>query len=143
MRKPLGEGILYVHREKGDEMDETDYAELLFGAVFGVDDPEAEGTAGVIEHRQQDQPTHTVLMHRTFPTYTEAMWINAYGAVRLIVVTCLPALTVDGRTLRGVVREIPVGYRDMATAEAFRARFEKVVDCYLGMGWQRKEHEIR
>jgi hypothetical protein len=35
----------------------------------------------------------------------------------------------------GVVRDIPVGWRDLASAETFRTRFESVVGSYLAEGW--------
>jgi hypothetical protein len=84
-------------------------------------------------------PAATVLMHRTFPTYTESMWINGYPKIRTIVVTC-PAVHINPSvSLPGVVRELPVGWRDMATAETFLTRFYGVVGSYEDQGWKRKD----
>lgn len=80
-------------------------------------------------------PAFTVLMHRTFPTYTESVWINAYPRIRSIVIThpCVAGLP-------GLVKELPVGWRDMASPDALRSRFDKTVRSYTDMGWQIKPH---
>lgn len=95
------------------------------------------------EHRTQDVPTHTALFTRTFPTYTETMWVHAYVNARVIVVT-YPGLTIrgDNRPMPGVIREIPVGWRDMASAETFRSKFERVVESLARGGWSRKPHGV-
>lgn len=104
----------------------------MFGPLSGTDCGHLDE-----EHFIRDTPAHTALFHRTFPTYTESMWINAFPSIRCIVVTH-PA--VDG--LPGVVRTLSVAGRAMASAEAFRIRFEQVIDSYVGQGWVRKQIRI-
>lgn len=96
------------------------------------------------DHRTQDVPTHTALFTRTYPTYTETMWVHAYANARVIVVTYPGILMRDepGKTMPGVIRELPVGWRDMASAETFRKRFEHTVDSLTREGWQRKPHGV-
>lgn len=83
-------------------------------------------------------PALTVLFHRTFPTYTETMWVHGYPAIRSITITHLAV-----GDLPGCVRTIPVGWRDMASADTFRARFEQIVQLYAGEGWKRKDHVVK
>jgi hypothetical protein len=90
------------------------------------------------DHRIGDTPSDTALLHRKAGGYREVMWINGYPAVRYIIVTTPEVVIAPGVTMPGVVREIPIGYRDVATRDAFKARFEKVVGSYLAMGWERK-----
>lgn len=105
------------------------------------DDPWALAEAGWrmgIEHREQNAPAETVLLHRAHETYTESMWVQGYPALRMIVITH-PRVG----NLPGIVRTLPVGWRDMASAEAFRARFFATVEQYSGFGWVRKDHTAR
>lgn len=95
------------------------------------------------EHQAQNRPAYTALLHRTFPTYTEVMWIHLYPQVKRIFVTYPSVAIPGGRDLPGFVQEISVAPRDMRSPERLRDRFETSVDSYLGMGWTRKEHEIR
>jgi hypothetical protein len=101
------------------------------------------------EHEAKDRPAEVVLLHRSFPTYTESMWITGYPAIRAIVVSC-PEVRVPAsaavpveHVFPGAVRELPVGWRDMRSAETFRAKFAQVVESYEGMGWTRKDPSVR
>lgn len=83
------------------------------------------------------EPALTATLYRTWPTHTETMWAHGYPHIRLIVLT-FPAVRLGGTELSGVVRELPVGWRDMATPETFRTRFEKYVQDYVEMDWVRQ-----
>lgn len=86
-------------------------------------------------------PAFTALFHRTFPTYTEAMWINGYPNIRAVVVTH-PQVPMPGGMLPGAIFTVPVGVRAMASADAFRIAYERVVTAHTAQGnWIRKSHE--
>lgn len=101
----------------------------------------AEELAGELmemEHLTQDVPAVTALLHRAFPTYREVMWIRGYPNAKTIVIT-VPAIQLAAdTTMPGVIRNVPVGWRDLASAETFRARFEAVVASYVAQEWQVK-----
>lgn len=99
----------------------------------GAEDIAAEVMSG--EHLIKHVPAHVALFVRTFPTYTETMLIQGFPAAKLITVSH-PAVA----DIPGCVRELPVGWRDMATAETFRARFEQVVGVHADFGWRRVRH---
>lgn len=120
--------------------------DLSFWGVEGSDEPmsmadEWDGSEAVAaqlmmeEHRTQHAPAHTAVFIRTFPAYTETMVIRGFPNAKLIVVSH-PAVA----GLPGCVRELPVGWRDMASAETFRAKFESVVGTFSGNGWRRVRH---
>jgi hypothetical protein len=92
------------------------------------------------DHLRQDEPGPAVLMHRQGKfgdvTRTESLWINGYPAARLITVTALPIPLPDGGEVRGVVKEIPVGWRDLDSPDAFRERLDAIARAYLAEGWQ-------
>jgi hypothetical protein len=95
-----------------------------------------------MEHLTQDVPTETTLLHRTFPTYREIMWIRGYPRAKAIVIT-VPAIRLAAdTTMPGVIRNIPVGWRDLASAETFRARFDAVVTSYVAQEWQVKDASV-
>lgn len=97
------------------------------------------------EHRTQDIPAHTALFTRTYPAYTETMWVHAYPGARVIVVSYPSVAMRDvGRVtaMPGVIRTIPVGWRDMASAETFRSKFERVVESLARGGWVSKPHTV-
>lgn len=98
----------------------------------GNEDIAAEVLAG--EHLAKHGPAHVATFVRTFPTYVETMLIQGFPAVRLIIVSH-PAVA----GLPGCVRELPVGWRDMASEETFRARFDQVVGSFATEGWRRVE----
>lgn len=105
------------------------------------DDPWAWAEAGHrmgVEHREQDTPTLTVLLHRTFETYTESMWVQGYRSLRMIVVSH-PRVG----ELPGVVRDLPVSRKTASTPESFAEHFYRVVDQYGGGTWKRKDHTAR
>lgn len=116
-------------------MTDDEFMGLAYDEMFGAFGNEPEDIEA--EHRIRDTPAHTVLFNRTFPTYTESMWIQGYPSIRCIVVTH-PAVG----SLPGLVCTVPVAARDMATAETFRAKFERIVDLYAGYGWVRKPHTV-
>jgi hypothetical protein len=92
------------------------------------------------DHLRLDDPGPAVLMHRQgefgHVTRTESLWVNGYPAARLITVTVLPIPLPDGGEVRGVVKEIPVGWRDMGSPDAFRERLDAIVRTYRAEGWQ-------
>lgn len=90
------------------------------------------------DHDRLDQPAETVLMQRTFPTYREIMWIRGYPGAKTIVITIPDIRLSADTTMPGVIRDIPVGWRDLASPETFRARFEAVVASYVAEEWQVK-----
>jgi hypothetical protein len=92
------------------------------------------------DHQVRDTPTHTALFTRTYPTYTETMWVHAYANAKLVVIS-YPASQMSRRVAPGVIRTIPVGWRDMASAETFRARFERTIESLASGGWVRKSHD--
>jgi hypothetical protein len=118
----------YTYREDLT-MTDDEYLGLAYEEMFGAFDNDAVET----EHRIQDTPA----FNRTFPTYTESMWIHGYPGIRSIVITH-PATG----GMPGCVRTVPVGWRDMATAETFRSRFEATVALYASEGWSRKPHTV-
>jgi hypothetical protein len=106
------------------------------------EDPIAIWAEFAQDHKSQDVPTLTALFTRTFPTYTETMWVHGYVGARVIVVSH-PGIAMPGdhRPMPGLIRSIPVGWRDMASAEAFRAKFELTVRSLADTGgWVRKSH---
>lgn len=121
-------------------MTDDEFLSLAYTPMFGdmLDD----------EHASKDTPAEVALLHRGFPTYTESMWIVGYPAVRMITISC-PEVRVPSSAMAveyifpGVVRELPVGWRDMHSAETFRAKFAQVVASYEGMGWVRKDPSVR
>jgi hypothetical protein len=100
----------------------------------GCEDVAAEVMAK--EHLAKHGAAHAVTFTRTFPTYTETMLIQGFPAAKLITVTHPP---VPSAGLAGCVRDLPVGWRDMASAETFRARFDQVVGSFATQGWRRAE----
>lgn len=89
------------------------------------------------EHEIVDTPALTALMHRTSGGFglTEVMWVHGYPRIRSIIVTVMPLHSAEGWEMPGVVRELPVGFRDMASAEAFAAAFDKVIESYQAYDW--------
>lgn len=97
------------------------------------------------DHRTQDIPAHTALFTRTYPAYTETMWVHAYPGARVIVVSYPSVAMRDvGRVtaMPGVIRTIPVSWRDMASAGTFRSKFECVVESLTRGGWVSKPHTV-
>lgn len=98
----------------------------------------------VKDHRKLDVPALVALFTRGFPTYTERMWVHGYINAGCIVVSYLSVQTSEGRRIPGLIRSIPVGWRDLASAEAFRSRFELTVHRLADPehGWRRREHDV-
>lgn len=118
--------------------------EFLSLADEDWDGPDGRSVAWEIEddHRLQDVPTHTALLHRQQGTYVEALWMRAYANAKTIVAT-FPAITNPaGITLPGVVVSIPIGIADMQSANLFRTRFGQAVATYVRQGWVRKSHSV-
>lgn len=83
-------------------------------------------------------PSESVLMKRhLFPSYTEHLWVQGYPAVRMIVLTFPRVVMGNGQTLPGCVRELPVGWRDMSSAETFSSKLHAYVEQYEREGWKR------
>lgn len=82
-------------------------------------------------------PAFTALLIRK-GMVVETLWVHGYPGVRQVLVT-MPRT----RELPGLVRELPVGWRDMRDAEAFRAFCERIVHSYLSLGWERREAGVR
>lgn len=99
-----------------------------------------EMAAGLdVEHEVVDSPAYSVLLHRHLTlgehTYIETAWVQGYPRIRAIVVT-IPRIELrTGGEMPGVVREIPVGFRDMASPEKFATNFATIVDSYQINGW--------
>jgi hypothetical protein len=119
-------------------MTDDEFQGYLFSGTEGIADAVWELDD---DHRTQDVPTHTALFTRTFPTYTETMWVHAYANARVIVVS-YPGVAIPGdRPMPSLIRTIPVGWRDMASAQTFRAKFELTVRSLADTGgWARKSH---
>lgn len=113
--------------------------------TYGTLAPGAVETLFELEHAAQNEPAVTVLLHRTgiYERGTEVMWIIGYPAIREIVVTCPEVIIGPGATVPGVVRTIPVGWRDMASAESFRTKAMSVVASYQAQGWEIKDSHAR
>lgn len=109
----------------------------FFGPDYDDGSPSVGADMLAEEHRVEDVPALTALFHRSFPTYTEVMWIHGYPSIRSIVVAHPAA---GGQA--GCIRTIPVGWRDMLSAETFRAKFERVVAQVATHGWERKSHAV-
>lgn len=95
------------------------------------------------DHERVDTPAETALLHRTFPTYTEVLWASGYPRMKTIVITCPVVRLNETTTMPGVVRQIPVGWRDMASAEAFREKFQRTLAYYIEQGWVPKDVTVR
>lgn len=95
------------------------------------------------DHRCMDVPAFTALMHRDMQTYVEAAWIRGYPNIRRIIVTVLPTTIASGphagAEMPGVIADVPVGWRDMASSETFRTRCEQEVSRRIAEGWARKD----
>lgn len=110
-----------------------------------MDDRDFWGLVDLLHDDAEDvgTPTETVLMHRALTANcTDVLWIHGYPAVRWIVVTVMPARVNEHTTVSGVVREIPVGFRDMASPETFRAAVMRIVASYAEQGWVRKDPTV-
>lgn len=83
------------------------------------------------DHFHLDHPVFTALLERD----AERLIINGYPNVRLIVCTFPAVPLADKAEMIGVVREVPVGYRDMASTEHFAARCRREVAVYANAGW--------
>lgn len=104
------------------------------------DDFAARTAAGLdTEHEIVDAPACSAKMRRTCFGGVEELWVNGYPRAQLIVVTVLPAALRDGGEMVGVVRDIPVGWRQLASPEAFRAMFDSVVRSYEHEAWKQVE----
>jgi hypothetical protein len=88
------------------------------------------------DHQRLDQPGIMATLRRTFPTYTEIMEARGYPGAKMIVLTFPPVVLAADSTMPGVIRELPLGWRDMASAETFRARFDRTLDGYRAEGWK-------
>ncbi len=102
------------------------------------DDDSLPGLVGdAVEHERWHghQAAHTVRMVRVLGEdfAAETMTVSAFPSVSLIVVVVHACRTADGRTVPGVVRELPLPPK--ASAEVTRERFAKTVGDYTGMGW--------
>lgn len=96
----------------------------------------AEAKTWEDEHRVM--PSESVMLTRTHATYTEYLTVSGYPGLRMIVVTIPEVMAPDmGSALPGVIRELPVGWRDMATEDTFRERLTGIVATYEGCGWRR------
>lgn len=94
------------------------------------------------DHALDDTPVATAQLYRYSIGYAERMTISGYPKVRTIFVTCPRAWSeADHVYMPGVVREIPVGWRDLASEATFLARFEKIVESYESHGWVRAPEE--
>lgn len=90
------------------------------------------------EHLKRDVPSESVLLKRHLSSgYHEHLWIQGYPNLRMIVHTWPRVVMGSGQTLPGCVRELPVGWRDMATAETFSAKLHGYVAQYEREGWRR------
>lgn len=91
-----------------------------------------------VQHEEKDTPVGSVRLTRKADLYTETMWVQGYPQVRLIVVT-IPSIRYVFKAMpvemAGVVREIPIGWRDMASSEVFGRALEAVVLSYVKDGW--------
>lgn len=121
-------------------MTDDEFWQATYGELFGFTDHRVADFGEEVEQgrAREEQAALRVKLVRQFPTYRETMWISGYPQVRMISIAC-PAI--DGDRIPGVVRSIPVGWRDMANAETFRARFEKTVSDYIGAGWWRATND--
>jgi hypothetical protein len=117
--------------------------EMPYEGLYGGFGDKDMGDEIDADHRAGDQPTHTVLLHRTFETYTESMWIHAYASVGMVIMSAPAIRTGTGIELPGTVADIRAGWRDTATAEKFRAFFEARVADYLATGWKRQSCEVQ
>jgi hypothetical protein len=106
-----------------------DMNEIVWDAIPGEIDQ---------DHERLDVPAVTLLFHRTgHMSYTEVTWMHGYPGTGMITITTMP-LTHEGRDIAGVVVTQPVGWRDMADAEAFRAKVYRFATAYENQGWVRK-----
>lgn len=80
------------------------------------------------DHQIHDTPAFTAHLTRD----GETMTVSGYPRVALVVCT-----------FPGVVREAGVGWRDLASAEAFRQRCEREVDVYVNDGWTADPWDVR
>jgi hypothetical protein len=96
----------------------------------------AEAKTWEDEHRVM--PSESVLLTRTHATYTECLTVSGYPGLRMIIVT-MPEVSASDMTgtMPGVIRELPVSWRDMATEDTFRERLMSVVGTYESCGWRR------
>lgn len=98
------------------------------------DDPDQIDTAVWVmeqDHKEQNVPAHVALLKRG----AEKVWIRGYPNTRLIVFT-YPAYVENGVPMVGCVREMPVAAADLASPEAFEARFNKHVTDMIGDGFR-------
>lgn len=91
-------------------------------------------------------PAFTALLVRQVdgaPGYSEGMWVHGYPSIRSIVITHPAIRLAGGREFPGVVRSIPVGWRSMRDADAFRMACEAAAGTYERCGWKRRPHTIQ
>lgn len=88
------------------------------------------------DHERLDQPSVTVTLTRAFPTYTEEMTARGYPGAKLIVLSFPPVSVLNGVAAPGVIRELPVGWQDMASDDTFLGRFHQVLNSYREQGWE-------
>ena len=94
------------------------------------------------DHERLDTPAVVALMHRQLADYTEVMWARGYPGAKMITITVLPVLHGE-HDIPGVVQVLPVGWRDLASAETFKARFYRALASYESRGWVRKDASVR
>lgn len=95
-----------------------------------------------IDHQLDDTPAVTIQLCRHTAGYGERMTISGYPRISAVFVTCPAAWSVINQAhMPGVVRELPVGWRDMADDETFRACVERAAESYELHGWVRAAGE--
>jgi hypothetical protein len=93
------------------------------------------------EIEQHSFPTEVALLHRT-SNPREIVWVHGYPASKVIIFT-FPRVQLDpGAEMVGCVREVPVGWRDLASPAAFRAAFERHITGMAVIGWTRKSTDV-
>jgi hypothetical protein len=98
----------------------------------GEEELELAGEVAADEFRIRYTPTHEAWIERG----DDRMYVAAYANLARVVIVA-PRRTMALGTEAGCIREIPVGWRDMANAEALLAYFNACVRSYEMMGWRR------
>jgi hypothetical protein len=118
-------------------MNDEEYLTMAYEEMFAGFSASAAGDLDE-EHRRQDAPAYAVLLRRKYATYEEFTWIRVFPAAKTIIVTQPEVTMRPGHTMPGAVRNLPLGWRDLASANALRSRFEQVVSSYVTHGWVRQ-----
>lgn len=114
---------------------------------LGLTDEDRE-TATADEFEPMITPAFTALLHRTIKgkrgEYTEVMWVHGFPSAKMVTVSHLPIVINGQHVAPGVITTIPVGWRALASADAFTTKCESIVGVHQRHGsWARRPHTIQ